>query len=74
MAVRYVLARTLRATLPELFGRIQYSIKQPKNPVVWAKGRDKGRVKFNYLTSEQLRSLKYKSNNGKSSFQSGTKK
>lgn len=26
-----------------------------------SKGRDKGRVKFNYITNEQLRSLKYKS-------------
>lgn len=25
-----------------------------------SKGRDKGRIKFNYITNEQLRSLKYK--------------
>lgn len=27
------------------------------------KGRDKGRIKFNYITNQQLRSLKYKARN-----------
>lgn len=26
-----------------------------------SKGKDKGRVKFNHITNEQLRSIKYKS-------------